>query len=322
MSVRSLSLLNDIVFKCIFGTEQNTPILRALLNALLDLSGEARIVELEIQNPIHDKDRLLDKGIVLDVKARDSQRRLYNIEVQLSREPAYVARVLYYVARLFGSQIQAGQPYARLAKTIGISLLDFELFSDQEDLHSTFTMYDVRHGRELTDLLELHFIELSKFRRDKPEELRTPFENWLHLLKFSELYGDESGPVPEVLAKEEGIEMLLGELRKLSASQQVRELIEAREKASHDLASRIETAELEGLQRGLQKGLEQGLEKGREQGLEQGREQGLEQGLEKARQEERQRWLEAVRRMRQAGMTVQTIAQLTGLSPEEVERQD
>jgi predicted transposase/invertase (TIGR01784 family) len=167
-------------------------------------------------------------------------------------------------------------------------------------------MYDTCHGRELTDLMELHFIELSKFRRDKPEELRTPFESWLHFLKFGEQYGDEDWPVPEVLAKEEGIEMAVGELRKLSATQQVRELIEAREKAGHDLATRVEAAERQALERGTERGLAKGLE--------QGLEQGLEKGLEKGRQEER---LEVARRMRQAGMSAETIAQLTGLPPEE-----
>ncbi len=57
-----------------------------------------------------------------------------------------------------------------------------------EDLHSTYRLHDRRHDRELTDLLELHFLELVKFRRDKPHELRTPFEKWLHVLKFGDLY--------------------------------------------------------------------------------------------------------------------------------------
>lgn len=91
------TLLNDIVFKIVFGTEANRPILRALLNALLGFSGDERIEDLELLNPYLDKEHLLEKGVVLDVKARDRRGRLYNIEVQVGAQPAYVQRVIYYL---------------------------------------------------------------------------------------------------------------------------------------------------------------------------------------------------------------------------------
>ena len=57
----TISLLNDVFFKIVFATEQNSPILRALLNALLDLSGNDRILELEILNPALDNEHASDK---------------------------------------------------------------------------------------------------------------------------------------------------------------------------------------------------------------------------------------------------------------------
>ncbi|MBI4861011.1 MAG: Rpn family recombination-promoting nuclease/putative transposase [Candidatus Riflebacteria bacterium] len=180
------SLINDIVFKIVFGTAQNRHLLRALLNALLGLGGDRRIVDLEILNPIIDKEYLKEKGAILDVKAQDGQGRLYNIEVQVCDDPAYIQRALYYLARLFGGQLETGAEYELLAKTIGISLVDFNLFPDLEDLHSTYRFYDPVHRRELSDVLEIHFIELVKFNQDKPQTLRSPFEKWLHILKFGE----------------------------------------------------------------------------------------------------------------------------------------
>ncbi|MBI3926659.1 MAG: PD-(D/E)XK nuclease family transposase [Armatimonadetes bacterium] len=300
--MKGLSLLNDIIFKIVFGTDVSRPVLRALLNALLGLSGERRIVDLDILNPYLDKEHLLDKGVILDVKARDAQGRLYNIEVQVSAQPAYMERAVYYLARLFSEQLEKGDPYTRIAKTIGISLLDFVLFSDLEDLHSTYRFYDTDHQRELTDILELHFIELAKFRRDKPHELRTPFEKWLHVLKFGELYESGLAPVPEALRQEEGIEMALESMRKACASDEVREMIELRMKAMRDEATRMEAA----VQQGLEQGLEQGLQ------------QGLQQGLEQGRREGRRALVETARRMRDAGMSIETILSMTGLRPEEL----
>ena len=276
----SLSLLNDLLFKIVFGQEQSSEPLRSLINALLALEGPERIVELEILNPYGSKQHLLDKDVILDVKARDGRKRLFNVEVQMAPQPAYVERALYYLARLFSSQLVPGVSYTQLTRTIGISLLDFELFPEAEALHSRFRLHDQQHGRELTDVFELHFIELAKFRREAPEDLRTPFERWLNLLRYSELYGSGERPVPEVLIQEEGIEMALNSMRRASASAEVRELIEMWEKAGHDVATRIEAAE------------------------------------QKGRQEER---LQTARRMREAGMATEQILQFTGLSAEDLQ---
>ncbi|MEW6281376.1 MAG: Rpn family recombination-promoting nuclease/putative transposase [Candidatus Eremiobacterota bacterium] len=291
-----LSLLNDIIFKIVFGSEASSPVLRALLNALLGLSCAERIAAVEILNPYLDKDHLLDKGVILDVKARDGRGRLYNIEVQISRESAYTERAVYYLTRLFSGQFEKGEPYSRIAKTIGISICDFALFSDLEDLHSIYRLYDQAHQRQLTDILELHFIELPKFKRDKPHELRTPFEKWLHVLKFGELYEEAPGAIPEALKQEEGIEMALDAMRKACASDEVRELIELRMKALRDEATRLEGA------------IERALEKGRDEGREEGREEG------------RRALLETAQRMREAGLAPDLIARMIGSGLEDLEK--
>ena len=66
------------------------------------------------------------------------------------------------------------------------------------------------------------------------------------------------------------------------------------------------------MKEGLEKGLERGLERGREEGLERGREEGLERGRHEA-------MLEAARRMRGRGMSIQDIQELTNLPLEDLE---
>jgi hypothetical protein len=75
-------------------------------------------------------------------------------------------------------------------------LLDFVLFKESESLHSTFHLREAQSGTLLTDIVELHYIELKKFSHSKPHHLRTPFEKWLYILKFSDVYalGDETLP--------------------------------------------------------------------------------------------------------------------------------
>lgn len=309
------TFLNDVIFKIVFGAEGSSGLVRALINALLGLSGPERITEIEILNPHVDKRYVDEKGGVLDVKARDSAGRLYNIELQVGDELAYVPRVLYYLTRLFAGQAAPGDYYGDLGKTIGISLLDFRLFNDRTDLHSTYRLYDESHGHRLTDLLEVHFIELVKFRQDKPHSLQTPFERWLHILKFGEIYESGSEPLPPELAQEEGIEMAMDRMRTAWANDDLREWIEFRDKARMDEKNRLEYARRTGLAEGLEKGREEGREEGREKGREEGLEKGREEGLEKGRLDGLR---DAARRMVDEGMSRDTVCRVLGLAPSDL----
>ena len=254
--VKHPGLLSDILFKIVFGTESSEPTLRALLNALLDLSGPQRIVDLVLVNPISEKQYIDDKGPILDVKAVDGANRQYNIEVQLSAGVGdYINRSVYYTSRFFSEQLKRGDSYHGLAKTISISLLDFILFVPNEthchdSLHTVFCLKEKTDGFVLSDALELHYIELRKFKPSKPEVLQTRFERWLYFLKFSDTYGADE-VLPENLAQEEGISMALESMRRAYSTDLVRELIEAREKAERDEINRIYHATKEGHNKGL-----------------------------------------------------------------------
>ncbi len=278
--VKHPGLLNDILFKIVFGSRDSEPVLRALLNALLNRVDSETIVALEILNPGFDKEYLAEKGAILDVKARDQGGRQFNIEVQLNPGLGdYAARSIFYTAKFFCEQLERGQPYESLKKTVSLSLLDFNLFPERDQLHSIYRLWEPNLGVPLLDLLELHYIELRKFTPSKPQELRTRFERWLYFLKFADLYNVDDPSLPTTLAQEEGIPMAIDSMRKAYARDEVREMIEAREKAERDEISRLHHARQEGLhegrEAGLQEGREAGLQEGREAGLQEGRQEGL-----------------------------------------------
>ena len=86
----------DYAFKKLFGSEANKPLLIALLNAVLRAYLVEPIVDVEILNPFNDKDLLDDKLSILDIKARDRNGRLYNIEMEMAAAKAYPKRILFY----------------------------------------------------------------------------------------------------------------------------------------------------------------------------------------------------------------------------------
>jgi predicted transposase/invertase (TIGR01784 family) len=230
------SLLNDTVFKFVFGEEKRKPILICLLNALLSLKGKEKIAEIEILNPHLERESLDDKLAILDIRARDGTGKLYNVEVQVDPPHWYVKRAVYYAAKLLSGQLIKGHEYVEVQKTIGISLLGRALL-DEEEMHTIHRLENISTHRELTDVIELHFIELWKFSTLKPRELQSPFERWLHFLKFGEYYADEEAQLPRELKEEEGIEMALDAYKEVNADKYMRQIIEDRFRASCDAAS-------------------------------------------------------------------------------------
>lgn len=72
----------DFVFKKVFGSPENLPVLIGLLNAILQ--REEPIVYVELLNPFSYQEFADDKLVVLDIRARDSTGRWLNIEMQVT----------------------------------------------------------------------------------------------------------------------------------------------------------------------------------------------------------------------------------------------
>ena len=246
--------LNDVIFKIVFGTQQNERFLRSLVNAVLGLSGLDKIEELVLLSPNLDKDYWLQRGAILDVRARDGRGQHYNIEIQVRSETDYIKRSLYYLSRMYGQQLDQGEDYSKLSRCVGISILDFQLFTHTTDLHSVFRFYDTRHQHQLTDALEMHYLELTKFLLKTPGEARTPLEKWLYVLKFGEMFTLQHEPIPLELKEDEDISMAIEEMRKAYATDEVKVMMEERLKALRDYNSGIANALAEGEERGEAKG--------------------------------------------------------------------
>ncbi len=242
----SINLRNDLIFKFVFGNEKNEKILIALLNAILGFEGEDKIVKLTFLNTINLQEYIKDKLSTLDVKAEDGRKIRYNIEMQVESESAYIQRVIYYHDKLYTGQLKKAEPFAKLNKTISISILNFRLLKKEIELHNIYRYLNIKSKQELTDVKELHFIELPKFKEDKPKKLQSRFEKWLHILKIGEIYADNLDDLPEELKEEEEIVMALQEMVRASNDEQVRQILEMRAKARHEEASRLYEAKQEG----------------------------------------------------------------------------
>ena len=176
----------DIIFKRLFGTEANADLLIDLLNAVLDFPPEHAVTAVEILNPFDEQEALDDKLSILDVKARDSAGRQFNVEMQVAPYDDYPARIVYYLARMHQQQLHEGQPYSALVASYSISFLAHVLFRGTPRWHWRFQLRDVEEPAIVfIDQLAVHVIELPKFKRTATE-LTTGCDCWSYFLRHGE----------------------------------------------------------------------------------------------------------------------------------------
>jgi predicted transposase/invertase (TIGR01784 family) len=181
MDKERLNPLNDFAFQKAMGQKGDEVQLMAFLNAVLTRTGKGHIESVEI---LEDKDLSAEivggKAGKLDVLAKLAGETKVNVEVQLENQYNMEQRSLYYWAWHYIKGIGSGQNYSQLPAVIGINILDFG-YIDIDDFHTSFHIYeDRRKDYMLTDALELHFLDMVRFRRLKTKDaLNDPLHRWL-----------------------------------------------------------------------------------------------------------------------------------------------
>jgi len=136
------------------------------------------------------------------------------------------------------------------------------------------------------------------------------YKSWMFFIKnLGDQEQDEM--INELVEREDVFKMAYEEYSKISADDLVRERIEAHEKYLMDQRTRERIAHEEGMERGI----EQGIERGIEQGIERGIERGIKQGINKSK-------IEMAQKALKKGLSYEDIADLTGLSVEEIKQID
>ena len=266
MTVALLPPKMDFVFKRIFGNENHPNVLISFLNAVLNPVDPIQSVELK--DTTIEKSHLEDKYSRLDVKAMTNKGEHINIEIQLKDEYNMIKRSLYYWSKLYEGQLENGENYQKLSRTICINLLDFNLLN-HDKFHSVYRLKDCETNEELTDVMELHFIELKKIKDvQHAEEVKTKLEAWLYFINQP-----DSELVQELEKIEVDIKEAKAELIRLSGDRKERERYEKRRESRLNEVSALSYAEEKGIQKGIEQGVKQGLEQGVKQGLEQGAKQ-------------------------------------------------
>ena len=237
--------------KKFLDSEEHPEILISFLNAVL--KPKKPIVSVEIKNSDLEKEYIEDKFSRLDVKALTSNKEIINIEIQLKNEYNMIQRSLYYWSKLYEEQLSEGDRYDKLSRTVCINILDFKYLKNDR-FHNGYRLKEIETNEELTDLQEIHFIEIPKLKRfESTEEIVDLLEGWVEFLR-----DPESEVIRKLEMSNKEIREAKDELYRLSRNSKERELYYLREKSLRDEISALANAKEKGLKEGLKQGLFEG----------------------------------------------------------------
>jgi predicted transposase/invertase (TIGR01784 family) len=180
----------DCVFKALLGAEENRNLLLHFLNAFLADELIEPLVWVDILNPYNDKEFLSDKLSIVDVKAKDSHGRLYQVEIQLTSYAHLPARIIYNWADIYSQQLKSGQDYLELRPTYAIWLLAENLLTQDKHYVHHYKIRD-EQGNTLTEQGGIWLLELKKF---VATQIETEDQRWLKFFTEGEHLNDDALP--------------------------------------------------------------------------------------------------------------------------------
>ena len=314
LTERYVNFYTDFAFKKFFGTETNKDLLISFLNSLLDLKeGKNLIVDLKHQGTEKLGDSDADRRAVFDVYCTNEKGEHFIVEMQRSDQKFFKDRSLYYGTfpireeAVKGKTVDKDNPDRKVewnyelhtVYVIGVLNFIFDVPEDKGIKTKDRVVTRVYLKDDDNDIFNEHlqfvYVEMPKFRK-RADELHTMLDKWLYAIKNLNKLDECPGNLKEKIFKK---------------------LFEIAEIAKYDKKEFGEYQKSLKILRDYYNSLSTAVEKAKKEGIEQGRAEGMEKGMEKGRAEG---ILSVAKNLKASGMDINTIAILTGLSTEEINK--
>jgi predicted transposase/invertase (TIGR01784 family) len=288
-------LLDDDVFKLVFGQESSKDVMIEFLNQVID---DRTIVDLDFMDKemkSMDRER---KDSVYDMFCKTDDGSRIVVEVQRRKQASYVERTIYYSTFQVRNQVDAGSSDYSFCPVYVINILDFNINENKgnPEVKTVYRLHEEKTHTLLTDKLTFIFLELNKFNKGIDQLDGDVIEGMYFCLKnMANLDG-----CPEVLNHEVFKKMFaVSELLKMDEVTRSKVLIKMT--TERDLRNQMEYAR--------QEAIEEGLAEGRAEGLAEGRAEGRAEAI-----------LENAKKLKELGVDTSIISQATGLDIQVLEQ--
>ena len=295
----------DWAMKRLLRNKANFDVLEGFLSSLFGKTVKIQgLLESE-----GNREREDDKANRVDLLALMDDKAKVIIEVQNNTETAYFQRMIFGTSKVLCDYINRGENYEHVSKVYSVNIVYFALGKGTDYVYHGKTEFRGIHNG---DILELNPFQKEKFEVDTVSQLfpeyyilkvndfdkvaKSPIEEWIYYFKTGTLPENASAP---------GLDKVRELLR-------IDRMSEAERNAYYqhldDMARLHDT---------VTSGYEEGHFDGKKEGRAEGLAEGIERGIEKGIEEEKIRNAKA---MKEIGIETKKIAQITGLSIQEIDR--
>ena len=283
-----LDLKNDVVFKAFFARKGNKEFLIDFLEALFKI----KIKNINIAQEV-DLGKLVqgEKTGRLDVQAILNDGVVIDIEMQVTDEHNIVTRTMFYGAKQLSMMTGKGKKYHEIKKVVMVNILNYEFLPYDECVSDTVIVLNEHREHEVIDKMKWYFIELPKFRKQKPD-MDKKINQWL---AFIDNRDEELIKMAE--SKNKVLKRARLEMDYLTGDEEIKRLEYLREKWRMDYNSGIDWAKKQGEKAGIAKG----QRKGKKAGIKQAQ-------------------LEIARELLKNHVAIEIIVKSTGLTKQEIEK--
>ncbi len=280
----------DLTFKKIFGLHKN--LVMSLLNALLPLPDGMEIQSVEYVTAENIPNNPAKKYSIVDVKCIDNYKRQFIVEMQSYWTQEFFSRTVFNAAAAYSNQLKKGISFEDLKDVYALSLINEEAFcfnSDGEYIQEYY-LINKKHTEDIHTNLALIFVELPKFSPTNKGDKKMK-DLWM---KFLTQIDEHTREVDAELLENPEIKEALRIVEESAYTD-----AELAEYQKYWLDIITERSAILGAEK-------RGIIKGREEGRLEGRLEGRAEG-------EQHKAIEIARKLKVAGLDINTILQTTGL---------
>jgi predicted transposase/invertase (TIGR01784 family) len=306
----------DWAMKRLLRSKANFEVLEGFLSELL----RREIVIKNIGESESNKESETDKFNIVDMLVEADGRELVIIELQYGRDTDYFQRMLYGVSKTLVEHVDQGNEFLEIRKVYSVNIVYFNLGEGDDYVYHGNTRF---WGLHTHGELRLTTAQREKYEKNIPGDLypeyyiikvgkfddvaRNTLDEWIYYLKNNMICDNFTA---KGLARAR--QLLAYDGLSDDEKRQYRYHIKNRHALNSQMRTAYSDGETKGLKKGLKKGEAIGLKKGE---AERNR---LKAEIEAAQAEKDAERRNVVVNSSKAGISVETISKITGLTVEEI----
>ena len=278
----------DFGFKKLFGEECNKDLLLDFLNELLH-TKEGKIIQLTYLKSEQLGRSDEDRKAIFDLHCVNEKGEKFIVEMQKTKQNFFKDRALYYSTFPILEQAIQGDWNYELKAVYTVAILDFVFEEDKNDpdkYRYDVMLTDIETHKIFYNKLMFIYLEMPKFNK-AIEELETRFEKWMYVIKNLKRLDRLPDKLREKVFEKIFAAAEIANLSKDEYKQYITSL-----NAYRDFKNSIDTARDEGKIEGKIEGMIEGERAGK---------------------------IEIAKKLKNRGMSIDQISELTNLTKEDIE---